>query len=31
MDLRDELFSSVGAQDMDTNGYQLCDLEVIES
>ena len=25
-EMRDELLSSVGAQDMDTNGYQVSDL-----
>ena len=28
--MRDEVLSSVGAQDMDTNGHQLSDLDVVE-
>ena len=30
MDMRDEVLSSVGAQDMETSGYQVSDLDVIE-
>ena len=30
MEMRDELLSSVGAQDLDTSGYQVSDLEDIE-
>ena len=30
MDMRDEVLSSVGAQDLDTSSYQLSDLEDIE-
>ena len=30
MDMRDEVLSSVGAQDMDTSSYQVSDLEDIE-
>ena len=30
MDIRDEVLSSVGAQDMDTSGYQVSDLDDIE-
>ena len=30
MDMRDEVLSSVGAQDLDTNSYQVSDLEDIE-
>ena len=30
MDMRDEVFSSVGAQDLDTSSYQISDLEDIE-
>ena len=28
--MREEVLSSVGAQDTDTSGYELCDLEDIE-
>ena len=27
--MRDEVFSSVGAQDMDTSGYKMSDLDVV--
>ena len=27
MEMKDEVLSSVGAQDMDTSGYQMCDLD----
>ena len=30
MEIRDEVLSSVGAQDLDTSGYQVSDLENIE-
>ena len=30
MEMRDEVFSSVGAQDVDTSSYQVSDLEEIE-
>ena len=30
MEMRDEILSSVGAQDLDTSSYQVSDLEVIE-
>ena len=30
MEMMDEVLSSVGAQDMDTSGYQVSDLEDIE-
>ena len=30
MDFGDEILSSVGAQDLDTSGYQVCDLEDID-
>ena len=30
MEMRDEVLSSVGAQDLDTNSYQVSDLEDIE-
>ena len=30
MEMRDEVLSSVGAQDLDTSGYQVSDLEDIE-
>ena len=30
MEMRDEVLSSVGAQEMDTNGYQVCDLDDVE-
>ena len=30
MDMRDKVLSSVGAQDLDTSSYQVCDLEDIE-
>ena len=30
MEMRDEVLSSVGAQDLDTSSYQVCDLEDIE-
>ena len=30
MDMRDEVLSSVGAQDLDTSSYQVSDLEYIE-
>ena len=30
MEMRDEVLSSVGAQDLDTSSYQLTDLEDIE-
>ena len=30
MDMREEVFSSVGAQDLDTSSYQVSDLEDIE-
>ena len=29
-EMRDELLSSVGAQDMDTSGYQVSDLDYVE-
>ena len=29
-EMREEVLSSVGAQDTDTSGYELCDLEDIE-
>ena len=29
-EMRDEVISSVGAQDMDTNGYQTSDLDAVE-
>ena len=31
MEMRDEVLSSVGAQDLDTSSYQVSDLEDIES
>ena len=30
MDMRDEVLSSVGAEDLDTSSYQVSDLEDIE-
>ena len=30
MEMRDEVLSSVGAQDLDTSSYQVSDLEDIE-
>ena len=30
MEMRDEVLSSVGAQDLDTSSYELTDLEGIE-
>ena len=30
MEMRDEVISSVGAQDLDTSGYQVSDLEDME-
>ena len=30
LEMRDEVLSSVGAQDLDTSSYQVCDLEDIE-
>ena len=30
MEMRDEVLSSVGAQDLDTSSYQVCDVEDIE-
>ena len=30
MEMRDEVLSNVGAQDMDTSGYQVSDLDDIE-
>ena len=30
MEMRDEVFSSVGAHDMDTSGYQVSDLDDVE-
>ena len=31
IEMRDQVFSSVGAQDMDTRGYQVSDLDDVES
>ena len=30
MEMKDEVLSSVGAQDMDTSGYQVSDLDNVE-
>ena len=30
MEMRDEVLSSVGTQDMDANGYQMSDLDDVE-